>query len=243
MENETRIGKNRTGMDMSPLDSGEMLQGSERAMPTSEGDEGTAAGIRAEYIREADPLGSVPAPGRVQGIVQTGVQALTGNRPQVLLDKLGERLAFERGGTRLYEALITKCLAAGDTQGIIDMDKLAEIHDDEASHADLLRQVIESLGADPTTQTPCADLTGVESLGLVQSLNDPRTTVAQGLHSILIAELADNAGWELLIDLAQGTGQTQLVEQFSAALAEEQEHLQQVRSWIQQLTLADAKLI
>jgi bacterioferritin (cytochrome b1) len=243
MENETRIGKNRTGMDMSPLDSGEMLQGSERAMPTSEGDEGTAAGIRAEYIREADPLGSVPAPGSVKGIVQTGVQALTGNRPQVLLDKLGERLAFERGGTRLYEALITKCLAAGDTQGIIDMDKLAEIHDDEASHADLLRQVIESLGADPTTQTPCADLTGVESLGLVQSLNDPRTTVAQGLHSILIAELADNAGWELLIDLAQGTGQTQLVEQFSAALAEEQEHLQQVRSWIQQLTLADAKLI
>jgi hypothetical protein len=100
-----------------------------------------------------------------------------------------------------------------------------------------------SRGADPTAQTPCADLTGVESSGLVQSLNDPRTTVAQGLHSILIAELADNAAWELLIELANGTGQTQLVEQFSAALAEEQEHLQQVRTWVQQLTLAEAKLL
>jgi bacterioferritin (cytochrome b1) len=243
MESETKIGKNRTGLDMSPLDSGEMLQGSARTVPTSEGDEGTAAAIRADYIRESDRIGSVPPPGTIKGVLQTGLQAITGNRPQVLLDKLGERLAFERSGTRLYEALITKCLASGDQNGIIDMDTLAQIHDEEAQHFELVRQAIEQMGADPTAQTPCADLTGVESLGLIQALNDPRTTVTQGLHTILIAELVDNAGWELLIDLAQGAGQTQLAEQFAGALAEEQQHLETVRSWVQQASLAEAKLL
>ena len=122
------------------------------------------------------------------------------------------------------------------------MDQLAKIHDDEARHFELLGQAIESMGADPTAQTPCADLTGVESMGLMQALNDPRTTVVQGLHTILIAELADNAGWELLIDLAQAAGQTELAEQFAAPLAEEQQHLEQVRTWLKQTSLAEAKL-
>lgn len=30
-----------------------------------------------------------------------------GDSPTILLDKLGERLAFKRTGTRLYDALIT----------------------------------------------------------------------------------------------------------------------------------------
>ena len=128
MEAKTKLGKNRTGMDMSPVDSGEMLQGSQRAVPTSEGDEGTAAAIRAEYIREADPIGSVPPPGTVKGMVKSGMQALTGNRPHVLIDKLGERLAFERGGTRLYEAIIAKCLATGDGEGVVDRARLEQIH-------------------------------------------------------------------------------------------------------------------
>jgi rubrerythrin len=242
MESETKIGKNRTGVDMSPLDSAQLLQGSQRSVPTSEGDEGTAAGIRAEYIRQADPIGSVPPPGTIKGVVQTGIQALTGNRPQVLLDKLGERLAFERTGTRLYEALITKCLAAADGHNVISMDKLEQIHDDEARHFELVRQAIESLGADPTAQTPCADLTGVESLGLMQALNDPRTTLTQGLHTILVAELADNAGWELLIELAEQSGQRQLSEQFAGAFAQEQQHLQQVKAWLEDMTFSEAKL-
>ena len=34
----------------------------------------------------------------------------------VLLDKLSERLAFERMGTRLYEALLNKCEMLGEAQ-------------------------------------------------------------------------------------------------------------------------------
>jgi rubrerythrin len=123
------------------------------------------------------------------------------------------------------------------------MARLERIHTDEARHFELVRSAIESLGADPTAQTPCADLTGVQSLGLIQAVTDPRTTVLQSLQTALIAELADNAGWELLIDLAEAAGQTQLAEQFGAAFAQEQQHLEQVRSWVQQLTIAEAKLL
>lgn len=50
----------------------------------------------------------VPIPGSTKGMVITGHSKLVGQSPEVLIDKLGERLAFECGGTRLYEALIAK---------------------------------------------------------------------------------------------------------------------------------------
>ena len=36
------------------------MQGSQRGMPTSEGDEAQLAALRAEYIGDAEPLGTVP---------------------------------------------------------------------------------------------------------------------------------------------------------------------------------------
>jgi rubrerythrin len=244
MTKETKLGRNRTGMQMSPMDSQELLEGSERSMPTSEGDDTALAAIRGEYIKESEGLGSVPPPGTIKGVLKSGAQMLTGNRAEVLMDKLGERLAFERGGGRLYEALMMKCVALGDQGGgVVDPRKVEEIYTDELRHFELVREAIEKLGGDPTAQTPCADLVGVQSLGLVQSMNDPRTTLAQSLNTLLIAELADNAGWELLISLANEVGQSDLVDVFQTALAAEQEHLLTVKQWLEQLTLQEAKVL
>lgn len=243
MAKDTKIGKNRTGLQMSPSNAKELLEGSERAIPTSEGDEGALAAIRAPYIKDADGLGSVPPPGSAKGVLKSGVQMITGNRPEVFIDKLAERLAFERGGTRLYEALMIKCLAGADESSVVDRQTLKEIHGEEMRHFELVRLALETLGADPTAMTPCANLTGVEAMGLVQVLNDPRTTIAQSVHSILVAELADNAGWELLITLADELGHKQLCEQFAVALAAEQKHLAQVKAWLQELTLSEAKML
>jgi ferritin-like protein len=243
MTKEVKMGMNRTGMQMSPRDSKELLQGSQRTVPTSQGDESMLATIRGEYVTEADPLGSVPPPGTAKGMFKAGADMLTGNRAEVLLDKLGERLAFERGGTRLYEGLIMKCLAAPNGRDVIQLDVLEEIHREEARHFDLLRAAIEQLGGDPTAMTPCADVTGVQSLGLIQAMSDPRTSIAQCVQTVLIAELADNAGWELLIRLAQEMGHDELVQQFQEALAHEGRHLVTVRDWLEKLTLTEAKLL
>lgn len=164
---------------------------------------------------------------------------MTGDQPQLLLDKLGERLAFERTGTRLYDALITKFETIQDQSTSMTLADLQKIRQDEARHFAIVADAIETLGGDPTSQTPCADLVGVESMGLMQVVTDPRTTIAQSLHAILVAEMTDNAGWELLIALAEDQNQNSLITDFSVALDEERAHLQQVQAWFQEATIGE----
>src|SRR6185295_11567062 len=207
---------------------------------------------RQHYIAEAKSVGSVPEPLEKSSEAESPVMEL-------FFDKLGERMAFERGGTRLYDALISKCLAltnvenanggdatqalAGDgaqaDSGEYGLSTLRRIREQEVSHLLLLWKSVEKLGGDPTAQTPCADVTATASMGLMQVVTDPRTTLAQCLSAVLTAELTDNAGWELLADLATQAGQPEMSEQFTDALQTEAEHLATVRNWLQSL-LAEA---
>jgi len=237
MKEHTPMGMNRTGMQMSPFDASAMTGTPASMTPATPGDDSALAEMRSASIAEADPIGSVPLPGTVKGAMTTGVSMLTGDQPQLLLDKLGERLAFERTGTRLYDALITKFEALQDGTTSMTLADLQKIRQDEARHFAIIADAIETLGGDPTSQTPCADLAGVESMGLMQVVTDPRTTIAQSLHSILVAEMTDNAGWEMLIALAEDQNQDALITDFSVALDEERMHLQQVNAWFQEATL------
>lgn len=241
MKQQTPMGMNRTGMQMSPLDAHDMQKTVPPSMtPVTPGDDTALVEMRSAYIAEADPIGSVPVPGTIKGALTTGASMLTGDQPQLLLDKLGERLAFERTGTRLYDALITKFEALQDETTSMTLADLQKIRQDEARHFAILNEAIQSLGGDPTSQTPCADICGVESMGLMQVVTDPRTTIAQSLHAVLVAEMTDNAGWDLLIALAEEQGQNALITDFSVALDDERIHLQQVRNWFEEATLGKA---
>lgn len=241
MKEQTHIGMNRTGVQMSPFDAGAMQSPVPPSMmPATPGDESALAEMRSTYISSADPLGSVPIPGTIKGAITTGISALTGSQPQLLLDKLGERLAFERTGTRLYDALITKFETVQDDSTSMTLADLQQIRQGEARHFSIVAEAIESMGGDPTSQTPCADLVGVESMGLMQVVTDPRTTIAQSLHAILVAELVDQAGWEMLIALAEEHSQSAMVTDFSVALTEERTHLQRVHQWFEEATVGKA---
>ncbi|MGH8176373.1 MAG: ferritin-like domain-containing protein [Steroidobacter sp.] len=238
----TRLGANRTGLQMSPMHSKEMIENVD-AVAADPTESQALAETRREYILEADALGSIPAPATVKGMAKSGAKMLTGNRPQVFIDKLAERLAFERGGARLYDAVLVKFMAhAAELKGVT-IEDVQEIRDDEASHALLIKECIEKLGADPTAQTPCADLVGVETMGLLQVASDPRTTLAQTLHAALSAELVDLDGWETLIALAENMGQDEMAELFREALRDEGQHLAKVRSWFKALTLETSELV
>lgn len=242
---QEHIGMNRTGIQMSPIDSKAMTDVDPDLMQGTEGDDSPLAEFRNPYIFDADPLGSVPLPGSVKGALKMGVEMLKGENPQVFLDKLGERLAFERTGTRLYDALITKCYVMLENDISMTIDDLVAIRNDEARHFVLVPDAIESLGGDPTSQTPSADLAGVESMGLVQVLNDPRTSIAQSLHAIVTAELSDKAGWETLVALADEHSLPELVSSFTGALNQEREHLALVQTWYEEaigLTYGDVEL-
>lgn len=220
---------NRTGIGASPLDGKRMV---EAATGETGGDGEQVTAARRFYIEEAEPIGTVPPPSTATGMVETLKEALKGGRATVLIDKIAERLAFERTGVRLYDALITKYEILGGFTGGPSGGDLRHIRDEELEHFKMLEECLRSIGADPTAMTPSADLTAVESMGIGQAIGDPRTTLAQGLHSILIAEVADKASWELLIELANEMGQTDLVEKFRKADAQEGEHVRMVRGWV-----------
>jgi rubrerythrin len=238
--------KNRTGMQRSPVQSQELLQSTadhqDPALPNPEAD--GLAEVRAEYIEGAEPLGTIPAPLTATGVVESAANMLTGRRLHVFMDKLAERLAFERGGTRLYDALLAKHLAAPEADGdgavTVTRDTLIEMRNEESEHFLLVSDCITELGGDPTAATPCADVAGVQSMGLVQTVTDPRTSLVQSLSAILAAELVDNAAWELLVQLAQGMGQDDMAAQFERARLTEARHLKVIRGWYTSLTLAES---
>jgi hypothetical protein len=225
-------GINRTGMDLSPIDVKEVIEAAEISPPSSPGSEQNAAELRADYARQAPTIGSVPPPGTLKGVLKAASDMVRGYVPSVLIDKLSERLAFERTGTRLYEALIAKLDGKGSFPGGPAREDLIAIRNEEASHVELLRRVMLQIGADPTAMTPAADVQGVASMGLLQVASDPRTTLAQGLDAVLIAELADNDGWLMLVDVARAFGRDDLVDDFNLARVEEERHLELVRRWV-----------
>ena len=233
MKNEIRVGSNRTGMKASPTEADEMLEIPElqAEMPVADPDADT---LRELYRAEAVPVGTVPPAATISGVFSSVVHALSGQRMPVLLDKLGERAAFERTGTRLYDAMLVR-LAADDGVELpegMTLELVQQIRNEEAQHFAMVVEAIEQLGGDPTTQTPCADLAGVQGMGLLQAMADPRTTLAQALQTLLTAELTDNASWELLIDLCEGFGLDELQGRFSQALRHEEQHLLRVRAWL-----------
>jgi rubrerythrin len=250
MQDATRISlKNRTGMQMSPGDSQELLEATggqyAEGLPDPEND--GLAETRAEYLAEAGPLGTVPAPVTPVGIVQSAVKMLKGDRVQVFMDKLAERAAFERSGTRLYDALLAKHQAELTNTGhgsegadLVSRDTLLEFRNQEAEHFLLVSQAITRLGGDPTAQTPCADAVGMMSIGLMQTVTDPRTSLPQSLGAILTAELTDVASWELLAKLAQAMGQDEMARSFREALTQEEKHLRVIREWHTTLVMGES---
>jgi len=83
------------------------------------------------------------------------------------LDKLSERLAFERTGVRLYEALLNKCQTLGESAPGSTLEDIEHIGSEELEHFLLINNVIEEIGGDPTVQSPSADVVGVASMGIM----------------------------------------------------------------------------
>jgi hypothetical protein len=100
-QNSTQPGDNHTGIALHPEYAAEMVNGTKEFGPTSGGDSELLAQNRVRVAAISTPAGTMPP-----------ISALPDGQ-LVLLDKLGARLQFERMGTRLYDALISKLEAYG----------------------------------------------------------------------------------------------------------------------------------
>ena len=159
------LGDNVTGISTSSTRAEEMQRNMENYPPTSVGTREGAGKVRVQYAKEGLPIGSIPKPAEVKEKLKSMLGA---GPPATLLDKLGERLAFERTGTRLYEALISKYEAYGSFSGGPDREQLIEILNEEHRHFVELEVQIRALGGDPTAVTPSANLAAVASEGVLE---------------------------------------------------------------------------
>jgi hypothetical protein len=217
----TTIPLNRTGTRAAADRLDEMLDRDDLPAVDEPAPGPTDEEIRREYIEEARPVGS-------------HTDRSTDPASVHLLDSLGGRLAYERGGARLYEAILRKAEAIGHLQGLEGcIPDLRHIREEEIEHTLLLERVIVELGGDPTLETPCADVEGVMSSGLLQVVQDPRTSLLQCLRAAAVAELADLENWTALVRrTAGGRLEAGLAEEIGEALTHEQEHLATIRAWI-----------
>jgi rubrerythrin len=219
MKSKAAMMDNKTGIDTRPAQAAAMQSAVSEFPPSSTGTRFGADAVRIDYARnvpmDARGLGSVPGPG-----------------PAPLFDKLGERLAFERSGVRLYEALISKLEALGGYDGGPTRDELVQILNEEHAHFAMLKEAIERLNGDPTAMTPSADVAGTIGHGVMQVVTDARTTVVQSLEAMLVAELADGAGWGMLIELVRKEGHADLAKAFALAEQNEAQHRVKVTGWL-----------
>jgi bacterioferritin (cytochrome b1) len=236
MKNNSETGINRTGIQLSPREAKKTIEGAREGKSSSRGSEKEMKGMRTQYIQETEGVGSLPSAKMAKG---KGAKKIQEKQMALLLDKLSERLAFERTGVRLYDTFIHKVGALNESSQP-SVDDLQHIRDEELDHFKLVSEAILQLGGDPTVESPCANTTGVASSGILKVLADPRTNLPQCLSAILTAERTDIDGWELLIQLADRLGLENLVKQFQEALSTEDEHLQKVKRWLTQGLMEEA---
>lgn len=227
---------NRTGTIISPLDSIKTIKGASELTRPTQGDCTEIGNNRILHMQEAEGIGSIAFPTSIKGVTEImHEQIMTGNH--AMMDKLGERLVFERMGARLYEALITKYNGSPHRERLPELTRIEQFYLEKLKHFQNVSEVITNLGGDPTALTPAADVIGTATMGWIQVLTDPRTNFLQSLEIMLHLELVDNAGWELMIELAERNGLGDLAIQFQQILDEEAFHLITVKQWVQELTL------
>ena len=230
LETSIKPGTNHTGLAVHPDQLDAMIHGAREFPPTQSGGPAEIAEVRVRYARAGEPHATMPV-----------ASSVAADRLP-LLDRLGARLQFERTGTRLYDALISKLDAYGGFEGGPSRQQLLEIREQELGHALLVQDMIRSLGGDPTVVTPSANLQATASRGIGDVLVDPRTSFVDCLETILIAELADQDSWAALARTAEPLGNAELTSKINQAQETELEHLAKLRGWLEAAEQARSKL-
>jgi len=149
------------------------------------------------------------------------------NRDKVI-DVLTERLTFERAGVKLYDSILQNMRASSNPEIARMLPTMKEHRDQEKEHVEWLEAQIRGLGGDAHGKTEMSELVAAESAGVEKVVMHDKDLVHQ-FHGLLTAELVDNAGWELLLELADDADDAEARREIRKRCHEEEEHLIFVR--------------
>ncbi len=163
------------------------------------------------------------------------MKTLASFNPGKLIDLLTERLTFERTGVELYDKVIDELRAAGDPEAKTMLGKMQEFRNEEKEHEEWLEEQIRDLGGDAHGKTEMSSLVERESMGIADVVMKDHD-IPHALHALLTAELSDNAGWELLVQLALEADDEDARRAFGRRLHEEEDHLDYLRRAVERYT-------
>jgi bacterioferritin (cytochrome b1) len=157
------------------------------------------------------------------------MEKLASKNAAFVLDVLSGRLAFERTGVKLYDKVIEKIERNAEPRYHAILGQLREIRTEEQEHANWLEAQIRALGGFPDEKTDMAELEMQEGSGIESVIVDGHDKAIHLVHALLAAELADNAGWDVLVKLADDAGDRAAKLAFAKRMAEEAKHLLFIR--------------
>jgi hypothetical protein len=155
-----------------------------------------------------------------------------------LIDVLAERLASERAGVRLYDAICTRVASAEPAVQRM-LPRLEQQRAEEQAHADWLDAQLVALeaGSIATGNTRRVTRVRLETEGLQRIADDGAATVQELFHALLLFELADDGGWELLVQLAARGDDRAAHEAFAPRREAERAHVSFVRRAVTELLI------
>ena len=160
------------------------------------------------------------------------MKKLAGKNRGKLIDLLVERLVFEKTGVDLYTALLERLGGSGDRMLESSLTTLARIRREEAEHQAWLEEKVQELGGNPLVPSHLSSLSRAEASGIEQIVLRERSSPEDMVHAILLAELLDHAGWNLLVQLASEAHDDEAMLQFRKRLLEENDHLGFLRTLV-----------
>ena len=155
-----------------------------------------------------------------------------------LHELLYQGLETELGGVKVYETAL-KCAVNEDLR-----KELSEYHEQTQTHVQVMTNLIETLGLDPSTQTPGRKVVAHLGASLVQAMEmalaagDPVAAELVACECVVLAETKDHSNWELIGHLAKnGKGEeTKALQQaYDAVEEDEDHHLYHTKGWCREL--------
>lgn len=149
--------------------------------------------------------------------------------PEKLLDLLTERLTFERTSVRLYDTVISRMKSSNDKNVIGMIGQMTKQRKDEKDHEEWLEEQVRALGSDAHSETELSELIERESRGIMEVIAQDNE-LPHLFHALLTAELVDDNGWKLLLQLADEAGDDVARQELRVRAEAEEQHLIYIRT-------------
>lgn len=155
----------------------------------------------------------------------------------IYIQKLADRLAFERGETRLVSLAINRLERAKSAvpSRAISVLQINQSHDE--THAELVRKILLSLKPEALDSWRLFDGVNRAYRGFFDVLVSPHSDFLRIFQILYFAKLASNGEWEVLIDLTRKFNGAEASRPFKEALAQERQHLTEIKQIYYQLVV------